>query len=236
MYEVDYEQEIVKHLPFVRRVVNRIDIKSTEYDKDDLFNIGVIGLMDALKKYDASKKVTFESYAYIRVKGAIIDEVRKTSRMSRTRMSHLDSYYKAKEKIEREKMCEATDQEICKELDINSKQLAKIHETVHYLANLSLDDTIFTNHGETMELKDLVEDTSKVPIDQLLEDDEKRAALRRAVEKLPERDQIDLNLYYVEELTLKEIADILDISVPRVSQIHGKTLIKLKKLIEDDLE
>ncbi len=78
MYEVDYEQEIVKHLPFVRRVVNRIDIKSTEYDKDDLFNIGVIGLMDALKKYDASKKVTFESYAYIRVKGAIIDEVRKT--------------------------------------------------------------------------------------------------------------------------------------------------------------
>ncbi|MFW8051978.1 sigma-70 family RNA polymerase sigma factor [Vagococcus fluvialis] len=236
MYEVDYEQEIVKHLPFVRRVVNRIDIKSTEYDKDDLFNIGVIGLMDALKKYDASKKVTFESYAYIRVKGAIIDEVRKTSRMSRTRMSHLDSYYKAKEKIEREKMCEATDQEICKELEINSKQLAKIHETVHYLANLSLDDTIFTNHGETMELKDLVEDTSKVPIDQLLEDDEKRAALRRSVEKLPERDQIVLNLYYVEELTLKEIADILDISVPRVSQIHGKTLIKLKKLIEDDLE
>ena len=226
MYEVDYEQEIVKHLPFVRRVVNRIDIKSTEYDKDDLFNIGVIGLMDALKKYDASKKVTFESYAYIRVKGAIIDEVRKTSRMSRTRMSHLDSYYKAKEKIEREKMCEATDQEICKELEINSKQLAKIHETVHYLANLSLDDTIFTNHGETMELKDLVEDTSKVPIDQLLEDDEKRAALRRSVEKLPERDQIVLNLYYVEELTLKEIADILDISVPRVSQIHGKTLIK----------
>ncbi len=151
-------------------------------------------------------------------------------------MSHLDSYYKAKEKIEREKMCEATDQEICKELEINSKQLAKIHETVHYLANLSLDDTIFTNHGETMELKDLVEDTSKVPIDQLLEDDEKRAALRRSVEKLPERDQIVLNLYYVEELTLKEIADILDISVPRVSQIHGKTLIKLKKLIEDDLE
>ena len=236
MYEVDYEQEIVKYLPFVKRVVNRIDVKTTEYDKDDLFNIGVIGLMDALKKFDPTKKVTFESYAYIRIKGAVIDEIRKTSRVSRTRMSNLDSFYKAKEKIERKKMTEATDQEICQELGIDNKQLSKIHETVHYLANLSLDDTIFTNQGETLELKDVIEDKKTTPIDELLIDDEKKAALQRSIEKLPERDQIILNLYYIEELTLKEIAEVLDISVPRVSQIHGKILIKLRKLIEDDLE
>ena len=194
------------------------------------------GLMDALKKYDPSKKVTFESYASIRVKGAVIDEVRKTSRLSRTRMAHLDAYYKAKEKIEREKMAEATDLEICQELAIDNKQLAKIHETVHYLANLSLDDTLFTNQGETMELKELVEDTSEIPIDQLLEDQEKKESLRRSIERLGQREQILLNLYYVEELTLKEIAEILDVSIPRVSQIHGKTLIKLKKIIEDDLK
>lgn len=236
MYEVDYEQEIVKYLPFVKRVVSRIDIKTTEYDKDDLFNIGVIGLMDALKKFDPAKKVSFESYAYIRIKGAVIDEVRKTSRVSRTRMTNLDHFYKAKEKIEREKMRAATDNEICAELGINGKQLSKIHETVHYLANLSLDDTIFTNQGETLELKDVVEDNKTIPIDQLLLDEEKKAALYRGIQKLPERDQIILNLYYVEELTLKEIGEVLDISVPRVSQIHGKILIKLKKLIEDDLE
>ncbi len=236
MYEVDYEQEIVKYLPFVKRVVSRIDIKSTEYDKDDLFNIGVIGLMDALKRFDASKKVSFESFAYLRVRGAIIDEVRKNSKMSRTRMAHLESFYKAKEKIETKNMREATDKEICEELGIDGKQLSKIHETVHYLANVSLDDTIFTNQGESVELKDMVEDTEKVPIDELLIDAEKKKALKKAIDQLPERDQIVLNLYYVEELTLEEIADVLNISVPRVSQIHGKVLIKLKKLIEDDLE
>lgn len=236
MYEVDYEEEIVKHLPFVKRVVNRIEIKSTEYDKDDLFNIGVMGLMDALKKFDVNKKVSFESYAYIRVRGAIIDEVRKSSRVSRSRMGHLDSFYKAKEKIEREKMVTATDQEICKEMKINAKQLSKIHETIHYLANVSLDDTIFTNQGETLELKDIVEDTDTIPIDILLMDDEKKQALRRTVALLDEREQIILNLYYVEELTLKEIAEILEVSVPRVSQLHGKILIKLKKMIEEDLK
>ena len=236
MYEIDYEEEIVKYLPFVKRVVNRIDIKSTDYDKDDLFNIGVIGLMDALKKYDPSKKVTFESYAYIRIRGAIIDEVRKNSKVSRTRMTQLDQFYKAKEKLEREKMTEATDQEICEELGIESKQLSKIHETIHYLANVSLDDTLFTNHGESVELKEIVEDKQTIPIDELLVEDEKKEALRRSIEKLPKREQIILNLYYVEELTLKEIAEVIDVSVPRVSQIHGKILVTLKKIIEDDLK
>lgn len=236
MYEVDYEHEIVKYLPFVKRVVSRIEIKSTDYDKDDLFNIGVIGLMDALKKFDVSKKVSFESYAYIRIRGAIIDEIRKTSRVSRTRMGHLDKFYKAKEKIETENMTEASDLQICEELGINSKQLSKIHETVHYLANISLEDTIFTTQGESLELKDIVEDTHTIPIDEILLDDEKKLALRKSVERLPEREQIILNLYYVEELTLKEIAEVLDISIPRVSQLHGKILIKLKKLIEEELE
>lgn len=236
MYEVDYEQEIVKYLPFVKRVANKIDIKSAEYDKDDLFNIGVIGLMDALKKFDPSKKVSFESYAYMRIRGEIIDEVRRNSPMSRSRMTNLDNFYKTKEKIETKKMTSATDKEICQSMGINSKQLSKIHETVHYLANISLDDTLFTSHGESLELKEVVEDKKVTLMDELLVDEEKKKALRLAVEKLPERDQIILNLYYVEELTLKEIASVLDISVPRVSQIHGKVLIKLKKLIEDELE
>lgn len=236
MYEVDYEQEIVKYLPFVKRVANKIDIKSAEYDKDDLFNIGVIGLMDALKKFDPSKKVSFESYAYMRIRGEIIDEVRRNSPMSRSRMTNLDNFYKTKEKIETKMMTSATDKEICQSMGIDSKQLSKIHETVHYLANISLDDTLFTSHGESLELKEVVEDKTVTLMDELLVDEEKKKALRLAVEKLPERDQIILNLYYVEELTLKEIASILDISVPRVSQIHGKVLIKLKKLIEGELE
>ena len=77
MYGTTREEEILKYLPLVDRVVSRISVKSSDYDKSDLVNIGVIGLMDALRKYDASKKVPFESYAIIRIKGAILDEVRK---------------------------------------------------------------------------------------------------------------------------------------------------------------
>ena len=83
MYEVDREQEILKYLPLVERVVNRISIKNTEYEYDDLYNIGVIGLIDAMQKFDSSKKVPFENYAAIRIRGAIIDEVRRHSKISR---------------------------------------------------------------------------------------------------------------------------------------------------------
>lgn len=236
LYQADYEEEIVKYLPFVKRVVSRIEIRSTDYDRDDLFNIGVIGLMDALKKYDVSKNANFESYAYIRIRGAVIDEIRKTSRVSRTRMEALDAFYKAKEKLERDKMKSATDQEICDELGINKKQLSKIHETVHYLANISLENTIFTSTGESLELKDTIEDKETIPFDLMMLEDEKKDALIKCIDKLAERERIILNLYYVEELTLKEIAEVLDISIPRVSQIHGKVLIKLKKLIEEELK
>ncbi|MGY3746477.1 sigma-70 family RNA polymerase sigma factor [Vagococcus salmoninarum] len=235
MYEIDLETEIVKYLPLVEKVVNRIGIKNREYDNDDLFNIGVIGLMDALNKFDASKKVPFESYAYIRIRGTIIDEVRRTSRVSRTRMENLNEFYRAKEKIEKSKMSEASDQEICEELGITAKNLATIHETVHYLANISLEDTIFSSVGETLELKDIIEDEKMIPFDDLLLDEERKVALSQAVLKPGSREQIILNLYYVEELTLKEIAEVLDVSIPRVSQLHGKILVKLKLLIEGEL-
>ena len=81
----------------------------------------------------------------------------------------------------------------------------------------------------------MIEDPSSIPIDKMMVDAEKKQALRNSVAKLNEREQIILNLYYEEELTLKEIAEILEISIPRVSQLHGKTLIKLKKMVEEDL-
>lgn len=236
MYGLDYEKEIVKYLPLVRKVANRIEVKSYDYDKDDLYNIGVIGLMDAIKKFDHSKKVPFESYAYIRIRGAIIDEVRKTSRVSRNRMTNLNDYYRAKERLEKANLASPTEEEICEELKITPKELSKIHETVHYLANISLEDTLFNEDGDTLELKDVVVDEQIIPFDESLLNTEKKIALQQAISQLVEREQIILNLYYVEELTLKEIAEVLDISVPRVSQLHGKILIKLKTLIEGELQ
>lgn len=94
MYEVDREAEIIKYLPLVERVVQRMSIKTTDYEQGDLFNIGVIGLMDALNKFDPTKKVPFESYAVLRIKGAIIDEVRKHAKISRYKWRQLTNFIK----------------------------------------------------------------------------------------------------------------------------------------------
>ena len=86
---------VVKHIPLVRRIARRIDPGEGDMDQDDLFSVGVIGLMDAVKKFDASKGVPFEAYATLRIKGNIIDEMRKSGRVSRDRISKLNEYYGA---------------------------------------------------------------------------------------------------------------------------------------------
>ncbi|WP_269924196.1 sigma-70 family RNA polymerase sigma factor [Enterococcus innesii] len=234
MYEVDREAEIIKYLPLVERVVQRLSIKTADYESGDLYNIGVIGLMDALRKFDPSKKVPFESYAAIRIKGAIIDEVRKHAKISRYKMAAVNQFYQARQELEQRLKREATDTEICKQLGINQSQLADIYESLHYLASVSLEDTLFAYQEEGMTLKDMVRDPAE-NVEETLVAEEKRTALVACIKKLGEREQLILSLYYTEELTLKEIAEILEVSIPRVSQIHGKTIAKLRTLIEEEL-
>lgn len=236
MYELSLEDEIVKYLPLVERVVSRIKIKSLDYEKGDLFNIGVIGLMDALKKFDASKKVPFESYATIRIRGAVFDEVRKNGKISRYRMGQLNEYYKAKQDLEQEKKREVSDSEICQYLKINQHQLNDIYDSLNHLASVSLEATLFHQDDGGLTIEDTLQNESLPNTDDRLVENERKQALQDSIETLAEREQIILNLYYKEELTLKEIAEILDVSIARVSQIHGKIIGKLKLKIEEELQ
>ena len=236
MYELSFEEEILKYLPVVDRVVNRITIKNTDYEKEDLFNIGVIGLMDALKKFDASKKVPFESYAAIRVRGSIFDEVRKHGKISRYRMTQLNEYYEAKRELEQEQKGDVTDTDICQKLAITRTQLNEIYDSLNYLASVSLEATLFNQNDDGMTVEDTIQDQSIPNVEETLLEDERKQALEKSVTQLAEREQIILDLYYKEEMTLKEIAEILGISIARVSQIHGKIISKLKLSIEEELQ
>jgi len=232
----DRDNLVIKYLPLVKKVVGRIDIKDNINDHDDLVSIGVIGLMDAIDKFDQSKNVPFEAYATLRIRGSVIDELRKSGRVSRDKIDKLNQYYHTKEKLENKLMRTPDEIEICKDLGINDKQLSKIHETVHYLGNYSLESTLFTSDGDDFTLMDVIKDDTLVAhIDKLI-NDENRGILIKAIDGLQEREQTILNLYYVEELSLKEIGYILDISIPRVSQIHGKILLKLRASIENVAE
>lgn len=233
-YESEADQAILQYLPLVKKAAKKVKVKSRDYEEDDLVNMGVIGLMDALEKYDESKKIPFEHYAYVRIKGAIIDEVRKTSPVPRSRMNRLNDYYKAKEKLEKERMQTPTEAEICAELGIDDKQLKAIHETVHKLASVSLDEVLFDDEAGSSSRLDFLEDDQSIGVEETLLEKEQQELLTKGVQLLTEREQAILQLYYVEELPLKEIAYIYDISIPRVSQIHGKMLIKLREFIQKE--
>lgn len=230
----DRNQTIMQYMPLVHKVVHSINVKNRDYDHEDMVNIGVIGLMDALNRYDESQKVPFENYAYIRIKGAIIDEVRKTSRVPRSRMSKLNAYYKAKEELEVELKRTPTEKEICSKLGLTKKDLEGIHDTVHHLAYVSLDEVINVDSDNEVTMMDAIDDQDSLSMDESILKKEQSGYLSKAITKLAEREQQILQLIYVERLSMKEISYIFDISIPRVSQIHGKTLLKLRTILESD--
>lgn len=234
LYEKNKKEDlIISYLPLVKQVVSRIDGKNSGYEFDDLVNIGVIGLMDALKKFDETKNVPFEAYARIRINGAVIDELRRSGPVSRNRMEKLNKYYKMKNKLENKLMRSPTEKEIQEALEITNAELSAIYETLHYLSNTSLETIIFTSEGDGTELKDMLEDRKAVKPEDVYMDEEMKRILVDSIGELNERLKIILNLYYVEELSMKEIAYIMEISIPRVSQLHGRALDELRELITD---
>lgn len=222
------EEEILQYLPLVEKVVRGLKVKSHAFDYDDLYQFGVIGLMDALAKFDHMKKVPFEGYAYTRIRGAIIDEIRKSSPVTRTGMDKLKNYYRVKDELENELQRPAKEIEIAEKMELPQKDLSGVYETIHQLSSISLEQTIYTDESAGSVLSDFIQDDKVLAFDEIMLQDEQREKLQEAVASLSEREQQILQLIYVEKLALKEIAFIFDISIPRVSQIHGKAVSSLR--------
>ncbi|MCG8484358.1 MAG: FliA/WhiG family RNA polymerase sigma factor [Clostridia bacterium] len=232
-YSIKDEKQIIKYLPLVQSIVDKMIINFRQgMERDDYITLGVIGLMEALDKYNPSLNVSFEHYAKWRIKGAIYDELRKSGSISRNRMDKLNQMYKAKTHLQQELMREPTDQDICEYLEINIKELHGIYETAHYLSYTFLEETLVIKDDEYT-LMELIEDKEAISPQEKMEEEELKMQLSQSIEKLSEKEQIILNLYYKEELPLKEIALVLDVSISRVSQIHGKLLLKLRNIMQN---
>lgn len=231
MYEMNMEDQVMKYLPLVEKVVARITVKSSEYDHEDLFNTGVIGLIDALKKFDSQKKVPFESYAYVRIRGTIIDEIRSHGRLSRYKFDNLNRYYKAKQELEQELKRDVTDKELCHKLEINQKKLNDIYDSLHYMASISLEDVLFSAE-QSPSKQEMFRDKKTSDAQTRLLQAELKQELTEAIGKLSKREQLVLSLYYEQEMTLKEISLVLEVSIARVSQLHGRAIGKLKGYME----
>lgn len=221
------EEMILAHLPLVEKVVNRMHVSSAGLDRDDLISIGSIGLMDAVDKYDPDQAASFEQYARLRIKGTIMDELRRLGKVSRSRIQHLNDYYQAKADLEQKLMRSPSQKEISQHLGLEERQLSNIHETMNILPSVSLEQVLFGSGGG-LDFYDLLEDPAAAQPEKLILGEEMAASLQAAIGRLEDRDQAILSMYYVDELTLKEIGHVFDISVPRVSQIHRRILDKLR--------
>ncbi len=213
----------------VKYIASRVIIGKTKYiEYEDLVSYGMIGLMDALNKFDESKGMKFSTYASIRIKGSMIDELRRNSPISKGAMDKLNRYNEAIERLQKKLNKEPNLIQIADELNISLKEVSEIENYINYISVISLEDLIFSSEDEVPLIGTIKDEKSPSP-EKHVEENEQLDYLAKAIELLNEKDRLVVTLYYYEELTLKEIGKILSVSESRVCQLHSRAIIHLKK-------
>ncbi|MFR5265984.1 FliA/WhiG family RNA polymerase sigma factor [Clostridium sp.] len=229
--EKSNEIVVEKYIPLVKYIAGRVILGKNKYiEYEDLVGYGMVGLMDAISKFDEEKGMKFSTYASIRIRGAMIDEMRRNSPISKGAMDKLNKYNKALETLQNRNFREPNKEEIAKELNISEKEVSEVEGYINYISISSLDSIIYGE--DDISIKSLIEDTSSIRPDYILEEKEEIEILKNSIEQLSEKDKIVLNLYYYEGLTLKEIGAVLEVSESRVCQLHSRAILNLRKLMK----
>jgi RNA polymerase sigma factor FliA len=228
------ERIVEKYLPLVHYLANKLQVFSTgTLERDDLYSAGVIGLLDAVRKFDLDMNTEFQTFATIRVRGAIIDEIRRTDwvpRSVRQKSKRIDA---AIHHLFNQLGRMPTDSEIAEELEISVEEYYQTTDNLGPLFLASLDAVVSTDkNGGRVDIKDIVEDANEVGYEERILQQKLRRNIIDAIGQLPERERLVVSLYYYEELNLKEIGMILDVSESRVCQMHSSALLKLRNLLE----
>lgn len=223
------EQLITKYSNLIKLVAGRMNIYTgSVIDYEDLLGYGVFGLIDAIDKFDYTKGYKFETYASLRIKGEIIDNIRKMDWIPRTIRQKTKLLESAISTLELKNDREPTIKEIATEMNISKDEVYEYLKSSELNTIVSLDGYLEQGYEKTS--TSLVDNKQSGP-DKELERKENKEALVEAIKNLTEKQQLVITLYYYEELTLKEISKILEISESRVSQIHSSSIRTLKKYL-----
>jgi RNA polymerase sigma factor FliA len=226
------EQIVKKYIPLVKYIASRVIIGKSKYiEYDDLVGYGMIGLMDAINKFDESKGMKFSTYASIRIKGNMIDEIRRNSPISKGAMDKLNRYNEAVERLQRKLLREPTDEEVALELNLTLSEVSNIENYINYISLVSLEDMLYSEDDE-MPLIGTIEDINSPSPEKSIEEKEEIVYLGKAIETLNEKDKTVLSLYYYEGFTLKEIGKVLEVSESRVCQLHSRAIMHLRKALQ----
>ena len=224
------EEQIEKHAHLVKRVVTRLAARLPPgIDKEELYHVGSIGLLDAVDKFDPKRDVKFKTYAEFRIKGAILDELRSMDWVPRSVRSATNEWSKAWRKMTFDRGREPSDHEMAEELDMNLEEYHQFIIKASPTPLISIEEfKSQSNPEESATLLDILSKPGeKDPFD-LLSMQQMKNKLAEAISQLDEREQLILKLYYEEDLNLKEIGEVLGIIESRVSQIRTKIILKLR--------
>jgi len=221
---------ILNYLPLVKYVAGRLAVTLPAHvDVNDLISSGVMGLMNAVGNFEPKFKTKFETYAIIRVRGAMLDELRALDWVPRSMREKFCTMQRTYVGLEQELGRPARDDEVAERLEISLGDLGSLMSEERSVAFLSLNELLSPDDGDrkAVSMIDSVRDDSQPSPFAVADTKEKKKRLAQAIQDLPEQERIVIALYYYEELMLKEIGQVLGISESRVSQIHTKALTRL---------
>lgn len=232
------DQLITEYLPYVKRIVQRLAVHlPSTVDVDDLMNVGVIGLIQAVDRYDPRRDNKFMTYAIFRIKGAVLSELRARdflSRSNRRKIRELESaYLRLEQKLGRE----ADDHEIAQELGVDLEQVYRTKQ-MSSISFISLEELGVSSRDEKEKLLSYLINNEDDALS-MTKLKELKEAMAQAIKQLPEKERLVISLYYLDELTMKETGKVLGITESRVSQIHSQAVLHLRtklrkqKLLED---
>lgn len=224
------QELVVRYLGLVKYVVRKM-IKNypQALEENDLYQIGILGLSEAIERFDPAYGIKFETYAIPRIKGSIIDELRKLDWIPRSLRAKLNNIREKTVELEQKFAGSYTEDEMANGLGIEVNDLHNWQKDTNSINIFSLDKPLDDTNKQN--LYDVVEDKEYIKPDDKIEDEEMKRVLLKAIKKLPEKTRLAITLYYYEKLTFKEIGKILNVSESRISQIHSETVVKLKKEI-----
>jgi RNA polymerase sigma factor for flagellar operon FliA len=221
---------MIEYAPLIKYIAQKIAARlPANIELDDLISSGVIGLMDAIEKYDSSRDNKFKTYAEFRIRGAILDELRAQDWVPRSVREKAKQLERCYAKIEQEKGRQATDDEVCAALGISTEEFHDMLNQVRSVSLLSYDDLSSFSKADKRSLHGYGEASTRSPTPF---NEVNVAAVKRmiseAINDLPEKQRLVLSLYYYEDLNLKEIGRVLDVTESRVSQLHTQAILRLK--------
>lgn len=224
------KQLIEKHLKLIDYVVNKLAAGlPRNLSRDDLASFGVLGLIDAIEKFDYGRGLQFETYATWRIRGAVIDGLRQNDWVPRSVREKSRKLEEAYQTLEQQYMRTVSDREVMAYMDMDEREFVQLQQDIALSNVASLEDPLKDDDAETR-LAFLVDDKAKNP-ESKIHDLYLKECLARAIERLTERERTVITLFYYEDLSLGEIAEVMALTPSRISQLHSKAMARLRNAL-----